>query len=69
MKSRKNTEIKNIKVVRTKKGQKNALSKYTEYDSKRFFKGKEASRLLSSLGIKTSLSKIPLTGPLLLLRY
>ena len=36
-------------------------------DSKKseFIKEEEASRLLSSLGIKTSLSKIPLVGPLL----
>ena len=36
-------------------------------DSKKwkFIKQKEASGLLSSLGIKTPLSKIPLVGPLL----
>ena len=36
-------------------------------DSKKskFIKQKEASGLLSSLGIKTSLNKIPLLGPLL----
>ena len=31
----------------------------------RFIKGKEASELLDSLGIRTSLSQIPLLGPLL----
>ena len=37
------------------------------YDSKKlkFIKEKEASGLLSSLAIKTSLSKIPLVSPLL----
>ena len=36
-------------------------------DSKKskFIKEQEASELLSSLGIKTPLSKIPLVGPLL----
>ena len=32
----------------------------------KFMKEQEARGLLSSLGIKTSLSKIPLVGPLLL---
>ena len=31
----------------------------------KFIKQQEASELLSSLGIKTPLSKIPLVGPLL----
>ena len=31
----------------------------------KFTKEQETSRLISSLGIKTSLSKIPLVGPLL----
>ena len=43
------------------------LSKRVVCDSKKskFIKQHEASRLLSSLGIKTPLSKIPLVGPLL----
>ena len=47
------------------------LSKCTVYVSKKskFFKDQEASRLLSSLGIKAPLSNIPLLGPLLLLLY
>ena len=42
-------------------------SKYAMCDSKKskFVKQLEASRLLSSLGIKTLLSKIPLAGPLM----
>ena len=42
-------------------------SKYLVYDSKklRFVKEREATGLLSSLGIKTSLSKILLFGPIL----
>ena len=43
------------------------LSKCALCDSKKskFSKQQEASGLLSSLGIKISLSKIPLVGPLL----
>ena len=43
------------------------LSKCTVYGSKKFkfIKDQEASRLLSSLGIKTPLNKNPLVGPLL----
>ena len=43
------------------------LSKCEVCDSKKskFVKQKETSRLLSSLGIKTPLSKITLVGPLL----
>ena len=40
------------------------LSNCLTCDSK-FLKQQEASGLLSSLGIKTPLSKIPLVGPLL----
>ena len=42
-------------------------SKYAVCDSKKskFVKQLEASGLLSSLGIKTLLSKIPLAGPLM----
>ena len=43
------------------------LSKFAVYDSKKlkFIKEQEASGLLSSLGIKIPLSKIPLLCPLL----
>ena len=43
------------------------LSKCSVSDSKKsqFIKQEEASGLLSSLGIKTPLNKIPLVGPLL----
>ena len=46
-------------------------SKHEVCDSKKlkFIKGQEASRLLSILGIKTPLSKIPFLGPLLFLEY
>ena len=68
LKSRKNTESKNPKVVRTKNRRIRLLSKCAVCDSKKlkFIQKQEAKRLLSSLGIKESLSKIPLLGPLLL---
>ena len=65
---RKNTENKNVNVARTKNGRIMLLSNCVLCDSKKsnFIKQEEASGLLSSLGIKTPLSKIPLVGPLLL---
>ena len=67
LKCRKNTESKNPKVVKTKKGRIMLLLKCEVCDSKKskFIKDQEASGLLSSLGIKTPLSKIPLVDPLL----
>ena len=67
LKCRKNTESKNLKVVRKKNGRIVLLSKCAACDSKqsKFIKLQEASGLLSSLGIKTVLSEIPLVGPLL----
>ena len=67
LKCRKNTESKNPKLVRTKNGRKMLLSKCAVCDSKRskFIKEQKAGGLLTSLGIKTPLNKIPLLGPLL----
>ena len=67
LKCRKNTESKNPKVARSKNGRIMLLSKCAVCDSKKskFIKEQEASGLLSSLGIKTPLSKISLVGPLL----
>ena len=66
-KCRKSAENKNPKVVRTRKGRIMLLSKFAVCDSKKskFIKKQEDSELLSSLGLKTQLSKIPLVGPLL----
>ena len=60
LKCQKNTES-------TKNGRIMLLSKCTVYESEKskFIKQQEASGLLSSLGIKTSLNKIPLLVPLL----
>ena len=64
LKCRKNTESKNLKVARTKNGRIMLLSKCAVCDSKnsKFIKHQEASGLLSSLGIKILLSKIPVVG-------
>ena len=66
-KCRKNTESKNLKVVKTKNGRVILLSKCAVCDGKKSKSIKEqgASGLLSSLGIKTPLSKIPFVAPLL----
>ena len=71
LKCRKNTESKNLKVARTKNGRIMLLSNCVICDSKnsKFLKQQEANGILSSLGIKTPLSKIPLVGPLFLKEY
>ena len=63
----KNTENKNLKVVRNKKGKIMLLSKFEVCDStkSKSIKEQEASGLLSSLGVITPLNKIPWLGPLL----
>ena len=67
LKCRRNTGSKNPRVAKTKNGRIMLLSKFAVCDSKKskVIKEQEASGLLSSLGIKTLLSKIPLVGPLL----
>ena len=67
LKCRKNTESKNPEAAKTKNGRIMLLLNCVSCDSKKskFIKQQEVSGLLSSLGIKTPLSKIPLVGPLL----
>ena len=67
LKCRKNTESKIPKVLKTQIGGIMLLSKCPVCYSKKlkFIKEQEASGLPNRLGIKTSLSKIPLVGPLL----
>ena len=67
LKCRKNTESKNPKVLKTKNGWIMLLSKCAVCDRKKskFIKEQETTELLSSLGIKTLLSKTPLAGRLL----
>ena len=63
----KNTESKNPKGVKIKSERIMLLSNCEVCDTRKlkFIKGQKASGLLSSLGIKIPLSKIPLVGPLL----
>ena len=65
---KKKTQSKNPQIVKTKNGRIMLFSKYAVCDSKKskFIKEQEASGLLSSLGIKTPLSEIPLVRPLFL---
>ena len=65
-KCRKNTESKNPKVVLTKNGRIMPLSICVVCNSEKSIKEQGSSGLLSSLGIKTPLNKIPLLGPLVL---
>ena len=67
LKCRKNTENKNAKMVKTMNGRLALSSKCAVCGSKksRFMKEQEAEGLLSNLGIKTFLSKVPLLGDLL----
>ena len=62
LKCRKNTESKSPEVEWTKNGRIILLSKYAVSSSKKSksIKEQEASGVLSSLGIKTPLNKIPL---------
>ena len=67
LKCRKNAKSKNPKVAKTRNGRIMLLSKFAVWDSEKskFIKEKDASGLLSSLGIKTPLSKVRLVGPFL----
>ena len=64
LKCRKNTENINPRVSKTSNGRTMVLSKCAICGSKksRFIKKQEAKGLLSKLGIKTPLSKVPLLG-------
>ena len=68
LKCRKNTESKNPEVVKTKNGRIMLLPKCSVCNRKKskFLKEQEGKRLLSSLGLKTTLSQIPLLGLLFL---
>ena len=63
----KNAGSKNLQVVNSKNRRRMLSSKSEVCGSKisKFIKEQEASRLLSSLGVKAPLSKIILVGPLL----
>ena len=67
LKCKKNTENINPKVSNTSNGRKTILSKCAICGSKKstFIKNQEAKRLLSNLGVRTSLSKVPILGDIL----
>ena len=67
LKRRKNTENIDLEVSSTYNGRVMILSKCAICGSKksRFIKRREAKVLLSKLGIKTSLSKVPKLGDIL----
>ena len=68
LKCRKSTESKNPKVTRVNNGRIMLLKKCEVCDRKKIklIIEQEATGLFSSLGIKTHLNKIPLSGPLLI---
>ena len=67
LKCRKNTENINTRVSKTSNGRTMVLSKCANCGSKksRFVKNQEAKGLLSNLGVKTPLSKVPILGYIL----
>ena len=67
LKCRKDTENINPKVSNTSNGRKTVLSKCAICGSKksRFIKNQEAKVLLSNLGIRAPLSKVPILGNVL----
>ena len=67
LKCRKDTENINPKVSNTSNGKTMILSKYAICGSKksRFIKDQEAKGVLSNLGVRTPLSKVPSLGDIL----
>ena len=67
LKCRKDTENINQKFSSTSNDKSMILSKYVICGRKksRFIKNQEAKRLLSNLGIRTSLNKVPILGDIL----
>ena len=67
LKCKKNTENINPRVSKTSNGKTMVLSKCAIYDSKksRLSENQEAKGLLSNLGVRTPLSKVPILGDIL----
>ena len=67
LKCRKNTENINPRVSKTSNGKTMLLSKCAICGSKksRFIKNQETKGLLSNLGVRMSLSKVPILGDIL----
>ena len=68
LKCRKDTENINSRISKTSNNRTMILSKCVECESKksRFIKNQEAKGLLSNLGIRTPLSKVPILDDILL---
>ena len=64
LKCKKDTENINVRVSNTSNSKTMLLSKWRSEKS-RFFKNKEGKGLLSNLGIRIPLSKVPLLGDIL----
>ena len=67
LKCRKDTENINPRVSNASNGKKTILSKCATCDSNKskFIKNQEAKGLLSNLGVRTQLSKVPILGDIL----
>ena len=67
LKCKKNTESINPKVLKTTSGKTMILSKFTIHSSKKskFIKEQQAKGLLSNLGLRTPLNKIPVLEDIL----
>ena len=67
LRCRKNTENINPRVSKTSNGETMLLSKCAICDSKksRFIKNQQPKGLLSNLGVRTTLSKVPILGDIL----
>ena len=65
LKCRKYTENINPRVSKTSNGTTMVFSKYAICGNKKFIKNQEAKGLLTKLGIKTPLSKVPILGDIL----
>ena len=67
LKCRKNIENINSRVSKTSNGRTMILSKCARCDRKksRFIRNQEAKGLISNLGVRTPLSKVPILGDIL----
>ena len=67
LKCKKDTESINLRVSNTSNGKTMLFSKYEKCESKKsmFIKNQEPKGILSNLGIRTTLSKVPLLGDIL----
>ena len=69
LKCRKNTENINPRISRTSNGRTMLLSKYAICDCKKskFIRNQEAKGLLSNLGVRRPLNKVPILGDIFFL--